>query len=302
MKTLEPNVECLGPYKAVLGESVCWLPRDNELVWVDIVGRKALRTGLDGTTQQWDFDEQTGFAHPCDDGSWLVGQENAILRLDPETGVRQPFVVIEDDDPTTRTNDAGCDPQGRLLVGTMRMGELRPVGSLYRIDAQGHFETLDTGLTIPNGIAFSPSGDKAYWAETFVEKRQVCQADCGPDGALGQKRPFVQLDEAMGRPDGAAVDADGCYWVAAAWGWQLLRFTPDGRLDLAVRLPVQRPSKLAFGGPGLDTIFVTSISEGLGDDAGEKQPLAGRLVALRVGIAGLPPRLFAAGPRCDIQA
>jgi sugar lactone lactonase YvrE len=88
------------------------------------------------------------------------------------------------------------------------------------------------------------------------------------------------------------VDADGCYWVAAVWGWQLLRFTPQGVLDLAVRLPVQRPSKLAFGGPDLKTIFITTISDGLAPEAAAQQPLAGHLLAIDLGIQGLPSALF----------
>lgn len=298
MKVITPDVKPIGTTKAVLGESVCWSPGDECVLWVDIVGRKVLRTALsDGRTEEWTFPEQTGFVQPADDGTWLVGQENSILRLDPKTGGRDKFIDLEAGDSSTRANDAGCDAQGRLLVGTMRMGDLQPVGSLYRIDALGRSETLDTGLIIPNGIAFSPDGATAYWAETVAPYRQVWRASCDPSGALGPKQPFVQLDEEMGRPDGAAVDEEGFYWVAAAWGWQLLRYAPDGRLDLTVRLPVQRPAKLAFGGPDLSTIFVTSISEGLGDDAEETQPLAGRLIALDIGIRGLPPRLFRATKR-----
>src|SRR5690606_14047403 len=138
-----------------------------------------------------------------------------------------------------------------------------PVGSLYRIAGHGPAETVDPGLYIPNGIAFSPEGDTIYWADTFYELRQVWRAPYDiATGSVGQKTPFVQLSEDEGRPDGAAMDAEGCYWVTAAWGWHLLRYTPAGELDLAVRLPVQRPSKLAFGGPDLTTIFVTSISDG----------------------------------------
>lgn len=299
MKVLTPDVQPIGTTKAVLGESVCWSPDDGSVLWVDIVGRKVLRTALsDGRTEEWSFPEQTGFVQPADDGTWLVGQENSILVLDPRTGTREKFVDLEAGDRSTRTNDAGCDPQGKLLVGTMRMGDLQPVGSLYRIDAAHRIETLDRDLTIPNGIAFSPDGTTAYWADTFVKIRQVWRASCtAASGALGPKEPFVQIDEQRGRPDGAAIDEDGFYWVAAAWGWQLLRYAPDGRLDRAVRLPVQRPSKLAFGGPKLSTIFVTSISEGLGEDAEETQPLAGRLIALDLGIRGLPPRLFGAAKR-----
>lgn len=136
-------------------------------------------------------------------------------------------------------------------------------------------------------------GDIAYWADTYLTKRQIWRARYDvATGQIREKRPFAQLPEALGRPDGAAVDADGCYWVAAVWGWQLLRYTPYGELDLAVRLPVQRPSKLCFGGPDLKTIYVTSISDGLGEDAPQTQPLAGRLLAIDVGIQGLPPVRF----------
>lgn len=119
--------------------------------------------------------------------------------------------------------------------------------------------------------------------------RQIWRASYdAANGRVGTKQPFVQFTEEQGRPDGAAMDADGCYWIAAAWGWGLLRYRPDGELDLAVHLPVQRPSKLAFGGSDLRTIFVTSISVGLGEGALQTQPLAGRLLAMDLGIQGLP--------------
>ncbi|WP_159589551.1 SMP-30/gluconolactonase/LRE family protein [Chelativorans xinjiangense] len=296
-KVLNPDVECVGEAKAVLGESACWSAEDETLLWVDILGRKVLRTDIgSGRTDEWAFPEQTGFVQPADDGTWLVGQENGILRLDPATGAREDFLPLETDNPATRTNDAGCDRQGRLLVGTMHLPEIsfEPVGTLYRIAGRGAAETLDTGLYVPNGIAFSPDGGTVYWADTYRTRRQVWCARYDPGGEVGEKRPFVQLDEELGRPDGAAVDAAGCYWVAAAAGWQLLRYTPSGELDLIVRLPVQRPSKLAFGGADLTTIFITTISEGLGEDAPRTQPLAGRLLAVDVGIQGLPPVRFRA--------
>lgn len=297
MKVLTPQVECVGETKALLGESVCWSAEGDALLWVDIADRKVLRTNAaSGRTDQWEFPERTGFVQPCDDSSWLVGQENGILRFDPATGARGQFLALEADDPETRTNDAGCDPAGRLLVGTMRKAQFQPVGSLYRIEGKRPAEMLDTGLYIPNGIAFSPEGHTFYWADTYQTRRQVWRAGYDPaTGAVKDKQPFVQLAEEQGRPDGAAVDAEGCYWVAAAWGWQLLRYTPSGELDLVVRLPVQRPSKLAFGGRDLGTIFVTSISEGLGDDAQRAQPLAGRLLALNLGIYGLPASRFRMG-------
>jgi sugar lactone lactonase YvrE len=296
LRTLSPKVERIGHISARLGEGAFWLADAQALLWVDILGRQVHRTDpASGRSESWDFPEQTAFVQPADDGSWLVGQERGILRLDPRSGQREDFAALEADDPTTRTNDAACDPAGRLLVGTMRLPEhgLEPVGALYRLAGRQAPQRLDRGLYIPNGIAFSPEGTTAYWADTFKTRRQVWRASYDPAGGeVSEKVPFVQLSEDLGRPDGAAVDAAGCYWVAAVWGWQLLRYTPAGALDLAVRLPVQRPTKLAFGGPSLSTIFVTSASDGLGAEELKGQPLAGHLLALDVGIEGLPGTPF----------
>lgn len=296
MRSVTPHVERIGDVKAALGEGAVWSAAENALLWVDILGQKVFRTDASsGATEEWSFSEQTAFVQPAEDGTWLVGQQDGILRLDPSTGPRETFLDIEAHDPLTRTNDAACDPEGRLFVGTMRLPDagLAPVGSLYQVAGDGSVTTIDTGLYIPNGLAFSPQGDAVYWADTWKDRRQVWRADYDlAGGHVGEKTPFVQLPEEMGRPDGAAVDADGCYWIAAVWGWQLLRYTPAGQLDLAVRLPVQRPTKLAFGGNDLKTIYVTSISDGLADDAPKVQPLAGCLLALDLGIQGLPPTRF----------
>jgi sugar lactone lactonase YvrE len=167
-----------------------------------------------------------------------------------------------------------------------------PVGNLYRIDGEGGKACLLSGLSIPNGLAFSPDGRTLYLADT--PRRTVWKAGYDPQtGTLGERSVFAELGEGQGRPDGAAVDAEGCYWVAAVWAGRLLRYTPRGELDLVVRLPVERPTKLAFGGRDHRTIYVTSASIHLADP--ESQPLAGRLIALDVGITGLPASPFHSG-------
>ncbi|MCA1404439.1 SMP-30/gluconolactonase/LRE family protein [Ensifer sp. IC3342] len=139
----------------------------------------------------------------------------------------------------------------------------------------------------------SPDGRTAYWADTTLTPHQVWRARYDPHtGRPEEKETFVVFPEGGGRPDGAAVDAAGCYWVAAVRGSQLLRFTPEGKLDLVVPMPVSRPSKIAFGGSDLNTIFVTSISEGLTPEAHAAEPLAGALLALDLGIEGLPAMHF----------
>ena len=293
MRVLSPKVERVGSFTAQVGESAIW--DDGALLWVDIPGRKVLRTRPEsGSTESWDFPEMTGFVQPVDDGTWLVGQHDAILKFDPAGGGTSVFSRLEPASSGNRTNDTCCDRQGRLWVGTMPLPQtgLSPVGSLFFVAADGIADRIGTGLTIPNGLAFSPDGLTVYWADTLVTPHRIWCAryDAGTGRPQGRKT-FATLPE--GRPDGATVDAAGCYWVAAVRGSRLLRFTPEGKLDLAVELPVSRPSKLAFGGSDLKTIFVTSISDGLaaGERAGE--PLAGALLALDLGIEGLPATRFA---------
>jgi sugar lactone lactonase YvrE len=242
----------------------------------------------------------TGFVQPADDGTWLVGQHDDILIFDPRSGSRRSLAYLEPAGSGNRTNDAACDRQGRLWVGTMPLPHtgMIPVGSLYRLCSDRSPSVIERGLTIPNGIAFSPDGLTVYWADTLVMPHQVWRARYDPSaGRPSEKETFVRLPEGGGCPDGATVDAAGCYWVAAVRGSQLLRFTPDGVLDLAIRLPVSRPTKIAFGGPDLRVVFVTSISEGLSPEAQAAEPLSGALLALDLGIQGLPSTRFATSGR-----
>jgi len=298
MRRLTPKVERISSYTALVGESAIWDPRRDALLWVDIVGRRVLRTKpATGQTESWGFPEMTGFVQPASDGTWLVGQHDDILKFEPASGDRSLFAQLEPAVSGNRTNDAACDREGRLWLGTMPLPEtgLSPVGNLYRIEGTGDVKPMERGLTIPNGIAFSPDGRTMYWADTLVTPHQVWKARYDPEmGTPGEKEIFAYLPEDGGRPDGATVDAAGCYWIAAVRGSQLLRYTPDGKLDLAVKVPVPRPSKIAFGGPDLKTIFVTSISDGLSAEERAREPLAGALLALEIGIQGLPAVEFAA--------
>jgi sugar lactone lactonase YvrE len=192
-----------------------------------------------------------------------------------------------------RFNDGRCDRQGRLWAGTMvmNMGLASKAGALYRYDAAGLQRVMD-GLITPNGLGFSPDGRVMYLSDSHPSVQSIWAFDYDTDsGTPSNRRLFVDMNVYPGRPDGAAVDADGCYWICGNDAGLIHRFTPAGKLDRSLAVPVKKPAMCAFGGAGLDTLFVTSIRPG-GDVDLSDQPLAGSVFALRPGVRGLPEPAF----------
>jgi sugar lactone lactonase YvrE len=190
-----------------------------------------------------------------------------------------------------RFNDGRCDRQGRFHAGTMvmDMSLARPAGQWFSLFKQT-MRPWQSRLITPNGLAFSPDGRTIYWSDSHPQVQRVWRAPYDTDTGQAQAaQVWIDFTSLPGRPDGAAVDEDGAYWICGNDGAQVHRFTPDGRLDRSVDLPVKKPAMCAFGGPGMDTLFVTSIRPG-GDLS--DQPLAGGVFALRPGVRGLDE------PRC----
>jgi sugar lactone lactonase YvrE len=192
-----------------------------------------------------------------------------------------------------RFNDGRCDRQGRFWSGIMvlDMAEGRPDGHLYRYSsADGMSAPVVSGLIVQNGLAFSPDGRTMYLSDSHGSRRLIWAFDYDPDsGVPSRQRVFVDMNAQRGRPDGAAMDVDGCYWICANDGACLLRFTPDGTLDRTIELPMAKPSMCAFGGADMGTLIVTSISAGA--PAGDQW--AGATLLLRPGVAGMPETRFA---------
>jgi sugar lactone lactonase YvrE len=189
--------------------------------------------------------------------------------------------------PGMRFNDGRCDRQGRWRAGTMLMdmGANRAVGRVYALTGSA-LEQLAGDMLVPNGMAFSPDGRTMYLSDSHPLQQKVWAFDYDTaTGLPSRRRLFADMTTLPGRPDGAAVDADGCYWVCGNDAGLIHRFTPDGRLDRSLPVPVKKPAMCAFGGAGLDTLYVTSIRPG-GDLA--DQPLAGGVFALHPGVRGLP--------------
>jgi len=224
-----------------------------------------------------------------------VGREGQPLsQFDFASGALTPGPSIGLDHPMLRLNDGKADPQGRFLAGTMHGGRAAdepPLGGLYRLDASGGLELLETGLGVTNGPCFSPDGRTFYVGDSA--RRMIWAYDYGANGPLANKRVFVDTDTLNSGPDGATVDAEGHLWSVLVRIGAVARFAPDGRIVRSIEMPVRHPTSIAFGGPDLDVLFVTSISRSthLSDD----HPDAGGLFAIEgLGVKGLPAHRFAA--------
>lgn len=286
------EVDVAVPSRSQLGEGAVWDAGDGALWWVDIKAGLIHRTEASGATQTYDFGEPVGCLARRDAGGLIVAAKSGFYFYDPETGAREALGDPEADRPGNRFNDGATDGRGRFWAGTMKDdgGPPAPEGQFYRFDPDRtitpHFEKVYT----TNGQCFSPDGRTMYFSDSYVDVRTIWACDYDPEtGTPSNRRVFFDTREVAGRPDGGTVDADGCYWMAGVSGWQIVRITPEGRVDRIVEMPVERPTKPMFGGPGLDILFVTSIGA---DDP--KQPEAGSLFAVTgLGQTGVPQVRFA---------
>jgi sugar lactone lactonase YvrE len=275
-----------------VGESPVWVAAEQALYWVDIPARRVSRwSAATGHTDHWATHEMAACIAPAANAGWICGMESGVFQLSfrGERADARRLASVTHARPGMRFNDGRCDRQGRLRAGTMvmDMGANARDGVVYAFDGANALRPLVDGLMVPNGLAFSPDGRTMYLSDSHPLAQQVWAFDYHVEsGTPSSQRLFVDMKQFPGRPDGAAVDADGCYWTCANDAGLLLRFTPAGRLDRSLPLPVRKPAMCAFGGPALDTLYVTSIRpEGI--DLSD-QPLAGGLFALRPGVRGLP--------------
>jgi sugar lactone lactonase YvrE len=279
-----------------VGESPLWHAADNAWYWVDIPARHIWRMdGETGALRNWQTPEMVACIAPRAGGGWIAGMESGIFRLqllDDSSVCAARLAAPDELCPGMRFNDGRCDRQGRFWAGTMfmDMAAAKPVGALYRYDARGLSAPVVPGLVTQNGLAWSPDGRTMYLSDSHPARRRVWAFDYDiDDGVPHNQRLFADMSEYAGRPDGAAMDSEGCYWVAGNDGGSLLRFTPAGTLDREIALPVAKPSMCSFGGPRLEWLLLTSIRPG---DA-PADSAAGGVFLLRPGVCGLADTPFA---------
>jgi sugar lactone lactonase YvrE len=274
-----------------LGECPLWDEREKVLWWVDSRWPAVKRLDPEsGAVMMQVLPEVVGSIAFRATGGLIAAMKSGIHFLDAASGALEARANPEAHLPENRFNDGRCDRQGRFWAGTMCDVRRDPTGSLYRFDADLACTKLRNAIIIPNSLAFSPDGRTMYFADT--NRHTIWAYDYDPaSGTAAKERVFA--DTGSGRPDGSCVDAEGGLWNAEYGGWRLVRYTPAGKVDRVVEVPVANPTCCTFGGEDFGTLYVTTATQRLTPEDLAKQPLAGSLLALRPGVKGLPEGRFA---------
>jgi sugar lactone lactonase YvrE len=275
-----------------LGEAPFWDERLGQLLRVDISnGRVHGWSPAAGSAWCRQQDGEVSAVVPRASGrGWVLAAGHRILLADGDG--EKVLALVEEDRPTNRFNDCKCDPQGRLWAGTMSKERSPGAASLYRLAPGREIECVISNTTISNGLVWSVAGDRMYFTDSTTQRIDVFDFD-GATGAIADRRRFAEIDPSDGLPDGMTVDAEGGVWVCLFGGGAVRRYGDDGALDAAIPLPVTNPTRPVFGGPDLRTMYVTSARHRLSDEQLAAEPLAGALLALEPGVAGVPGNRFA---------
>jgi sugar lactone lactonase YvrE len=277
-----------------LGECCLWCPLTKRVWWLDI--RKPSLQSYDPVSRQHEVyllpGRYCGCAALRKSGGLVVALDDGLHGFNPANKKLQYLVHAERDEPANRYNDGRCDRRGRLWIGTMDIDMRRASGSFYRVSADRSTTRLFDGVTVPNSTAFSPDDRTLYFADS--PRRTIWAFDFNLHaGSIGERRVFAEITGRSGYPDGSCVDAEGFLWNAEYAGGRVTRYAPDGRVDRHIELPVTNPTCCCFGGETLDTLYVTSATASPKTGEGVPSALAGGLLAVDVGVRGLPESCFA---------
>ena len=289
------NAEVVHAAEAALGEGCVWSPIEDLLIWVDIPGKAVHR--FDHATGQpvsvWRYPQSVGNAALRASGGLALGL-GASVALTDRVGAIETVIELPGEPASNRANDGAVDPVGRLFQGTMSDSDPgAPVAALHRVDADGSARRVLSDVSISNGIGWSPDQSTMYYIDTLTFR--VDRFDYDPDtGEIEGRRPFLTFDGSTGGPDGMTVDAEGCLWVAFFGGYHVQRFSPEGeRLETVVTPGAPQTTCCCFGGPDLDTLYITTARDSIAGVNTEGEPNSGALFAADVDAVGLPTNLFA---------
>jgi sugar lactone lactonase YvrE len=282
----------------LLGEGARWDARRAELLRVDILAGRVYRDRVadDGAlipVRTYQVPGTVGAITPVEgDEGWLLAANRGFVHLSDD-GSLHPLADVAP--AGTRMNDAACDPQGRFWAGTKANDNRAGGGALYRLDQDGHTELMLDGLTISNGVAWSPDGETMYLADTIPRVIHAFSFD-GDEGAISEGRVLVAVTGEGVGPDGLTVDAGGDVWVAIFGGGRVERYSPDGELLEELHVPAKETTSCAFAGQGLNRLYVTTATEDWSDEQRRAEPSAGLTYRFETEAAGQPAAKFRPDP------
>ncbi|MEU9655626.1 SMP-30/gluconolactonase/LRE family protein [Streptomyces chartreusis] len=270
--------------EAELGEGPTWDARSGRLLWIDILGARIHTFDpVSGRRTVRTTPQHVGAVKPRAGGGLVLNLRDGVGLLDADDSFRW---LHHEPVPGRRANDAAVAPDGSLWAGTMRYDEAPGGGSLSRFTGDGSVDLVLDDVAVSNGTGWSPDGSLMYYIDSPTRRIDVLDH---ADGRVGDRRPFVEIEDGAGFPDGLTVDADGCVWVALWDGSAVRRYTPAGELDRVIELPVPRVTACAFAGPDLTDLYITTARVGLTSPL----PLSGSLLVVPGAGKGLTQPAFA---------
>jgi sugar lactone lactonase YvrE len=290
---MESPFECVLDAKASLGECPVWSIDEQVLYWVDINAPSLNRFDPESRVNlAWPMPSSIGSFALRAQGGFVAALRDGIWLIDRAGGLGDRMAEAPYDPAHHRFNDGRADRAGRFWVGSMNERRDAASGALYCLDGYFTLTQVLDGIMISNGLAWSPDGQTLYHADTPARTISAYAFDTATGGIRG-KREFAHFDGETERPDGAAVDRDGCYWSAFYRGGRIVRLSPRGERLAEYALPAMCPTMCAFGGPDLCTLYVTTARQRREPDELSRLPQSGGLFAMQVDTPGLPEPKFA---------
>ncbi|MEH2121634.1 SMP-30/gluconolactonase/LRE family protein [Nostoc sp.] len=273
--------------RARLGEGPIWDSTQNLLYWVDVYNHRVHQFHpTTGKNSFFDVGDVVGAIATAGADKLIMALRDHLAFLNTQTGVVTRILEIESNLQNNRFNDGKCDSQGRFWFGSMSSLE-KPHASLYRYDNDGSLHVMETGLTVSNGLGWSPD-EKTFYLTDSPHKKIYAYDFNSVTGNISNRRIFVDLNNESFYPDGLTIDSEGNIWSAMWDGWCVIRFNTKGEEILRIKLPVQLPTSCTFGGEDLQTLYITTASVGLSQAEIEKSFSSGDLFALQTDVTGLP--------------
>lgn len=276
-----------------LGEAAIWHPGRNSFFWVDLeAGWLYSCSENQQDLQRWQLDAPIGTVVPDESTGLVLALPGSLFRFDPDTGLKEKIVSLDQEPETNRSNDGKCDPSGRLWLGTLALDESEGAGRLYCIPAHGEPEIRIPRATIPNGIVWTRDKTTMYWIDTPT--RQILAFGYEDrTGCLGDARVAVQIPPDLGMPDGMTIDSEDMLWVAHWGGSGVYRWDPRSSALLdKIEVPAPNVTSCAFGGTDYRDMIITTARKGLSADALERFPESGSVYYCVPGVKGVPPNQF----------